>query len=255
MTNRPNFLFIITDQHRADYLGCSGHPVLRTPHLDSVAARGRRFDRFYVANPVCQPNRATLMTGRMPSLHGVRHNGISLSLRSNTFVDLLRANGYRTALLGKSHLQNFETREPIMQRDPRVKRLFDDYQAEEEAYFKRTGIYPIMHVTAIRQELVEAHPWLPTNLMQAFEKSKAASYARLENPRIVPLAWYRHYLDREREILGPDAWEYGLGDSNRNNLETAIMYSHDSGLISRLLTPDEIFIDPSSGRGRGGKRI
>ncbi|MBT3533101.1 MAG: sulfatase-like hydrolase/transferase [Rhodospirillaceae bacterium] len=117
MTNRPNFLFIITDQHRADYLGCSGHPVLRTPHLDSVAARGRRFDRFYVANPVCQPNRATLMTGRMPSLHGVRHNGISLSLRSNTFVDLLRANGYRTALLGKSHLQNFETREPIMQRD------------------------------------------------------------------------------------------------------------------------------------------
>ena len=103
MTKRPNFLFIITDQHRADYLGCSGHPVLKTPHLDSIAARGRRFDRFYVANPVCQPNRATLMTGRMPSLHGVRHNGISLSLRSNTFVDLLRVNGYKTALLGKSH--------------------------------------------------------------------------------------------------------------------------------------------------------
>lgn len=117
MKQRPNFLFIITDQHRADYLGCSGHPVLKTPHIDSVAARGQRFDRFYVANPVCQPNRATLMTGRMPSLHGVRHNGISLSLRSNTFVDLMRANGYRTALLGKSHLQNFETREPIMQRD------------------------------------------------------------------------------------------------------------------------------------------
>jgi arylsulfatase A-like enzyme len=117
MTKRPNFLFIITDQHRADYLGCSGHPVLKTPHLDSIAARGRRFDRFYVANPVCQPNRATLMTGRMPSLHGVRHNGISLSLRSNTFVDLLRVNGYKTALLGKSHLQNFESRPPIMQRD------------------------------------------------------------------------------------------------------------------------------------------
>lgn len=117
MTKRPNFLFIITDQHRADYLGCSGHPILKTPHLDSIAGRGRCFERFYVANPVCQPNRATLMTGRMPSLHGVRHNGISLSLRSNTFVDLLRANGYRTALLGKSHLQNFEARAPIMQRD------------------------------------------------------------------------------------------------------------------------------------------
>ena len=112
-----------------------------------------------------------------------------------------------------------------------------------------------MHVTAIRQELVEDFPWLPTNLMQAFEKSKKASYARLENPRIVPLAWYRRYLDREREILGPDAWEYGLGDANRKNLETAIMYSHDSGLISHRLSPDEIFLNPTSGRGRGGMRI
>ena len=116
MTKRPNFLFIITDQHRADYLSCYGHPVLQTPNIDRLAARGRRFDRFYVANPVCMPNRATLMTGRMPSLHGVRHNGISLSLQANTFVDLLRVNGYRTALLGKSHLQNFESRTPILRR-------------------------------------------------------------------------------------------------------------------------------------------
>jgi 4,5-dihydroxyphthalate decarboxylase len=145
--------------------------------------------------------------------------------------------------------------DPILQGDARVRRLFDDYQAEEQAYFERTGIFPIMHVTAIRRELVDAHPWLPTNLMRAFEASKAACTARLENPRIVPLAWYRHYLDREREILGPDPWQYGLGDDNRKNLETAIMYSHDCGLISRRLSPDEIFLDPTSGRGRGGKRI
>src|SRR6476469_10586756 len=103
---RPNFLLFITDQHRADFLGCYGHPVLRTPHIDSIAKRGVAFDRFYVASPVCQPNRATLMTGRMPSLHGVRYNGISLSLAANTFVDLMRAGGWRTALIGKSHLQN-----------------------------------------------------------------------------------------------------------------------------------------------------
>ncbi len=65
------------------------------------------------------------MTGRMPSLHGVRHNGISLPLRSNTFVDLLRVNGYKTALLGKSHLQNFEARPPIMRRaDPPAGRKY-----------------------------------------------------------------------------------------------------------------------------------
>ena len=116
MSDRPNFLFIITDQHRADHLGCGGHPILQTPNIDSIAERGRQFDRFYVANPVCMPNRATLMTGRMPSVHGVRHNGIPLSLQSNTFVDLLSANGYCTALMGKSHLQNMTGHSAMMPR-------------------------------------------------------------------------------------------------------------------------------------------
>lgn len=112
-SKRPNFVLFITDQHRADYLGCYGHPVLRTPHIDSIAARGTAFDRFYVASPVCMPNRASLMTGRMPSLHGVRSNGIPLSRQAVTFVDLLRAAGYRTALVGKSHLQNFGGEPPL----------------------------------------------------------------------------------------------------------------------------------------------
>ncbi len=116
MADKPNFLFFITDQHRADYLGCSGHPVLKTPHIDSIAARGKKFDRFYVANPVCMPNRSTLMTGRMPSLHGVRHNGIPLSLRANTFTEMMRDAGWRTGLIGKSHLQNMTPHPPIMGR-------------------------------------------------------------------------------------------------------------------------------------------
>ncbi len=107
VAKRPNFLFFITDQHRVDYLGCYGHPILKTPHIDSIAARGTSFKRFYVATPVCMPNRSTLMTGRMPSVHGVRSNGTPLPLQSNTFVDALRAGGYATALVGKSHLQNF----------------------------------------------------------------------------------------------------------------------------------------------------
>jgi arylsulfatase A-like enzyme len=101
-----NFLLIITDQQRADHLSCYGNTVLTTPHIDRIAAAGIRCERFYVANPVCMPNRATLVTGRMPSNHGVRHNGIPLWPRSNTFVHLLRHAGYRTALVGKSHLQN-----------------------------------------------------------------------------------------------------------------------------------------------------
>jgi arylsulfatase A-like enzyme len=118
VATRPNFLLFITDQHRADYLGCYGHPVLATPNIDSVAERGTRFTRFYVATPVCMPNRATLMTGRMPSVHGVRSNGSPLSLWSNTFVDALRASGYSTALVGKSHLQNFSDIPAMLKRSP-----------------------------------------------------------------------------------------------------------------------------------------
>jgi arylsulfatase A-like enzyme len=103
---RPNFLLFITDQHRADHLGCYGNSIVRTPNIDSLAAKGTKFENFHVSTPICMPNRATLMTGRVPSLHGVRQNGIPLSLKSVTFADLLRDAGYRTALVGKSHLQS-----------------------------------------------------------------------------------------------------------------------------------------------------
>ena len=113
MAKRPNFILLITDQHHADFLGCNGHSLVRTPNIDEIAAAGVSFDRFYVSSPVCMPNRASLMTGRMPSVHGVRSNGIPLSVDSVTFVDLLRDAGYATGLIGKSHLQNFTGRAPL----------------------------------------------------------------------------------------------------------------------------------------------
>lgn len=113
---RPNFLFIITDQHRADHLGCYGNRIVRTPHIDSLASGGLVFDRFYVATPVCMPNRSTILTGRMPSVHGCRSNGIPLPLSARTFVEVLAANDYKTALIGKSHVQNMEDK-PSLAKD------------------------------------------------------------------------------------------------------------------------------------------
>lgn len=107
MSRKPNFLFIITDQHRADHLGCYGNEIVKTPNIDTIANNGRRWNKFYVANPICMPNRASIMTGRMSSLHGARHNGIPLSRDHTTFVELLRDAGYATGLIGKSHLQSF----------------------------------------------------------------------------------------------------------------------------------------------------
>ena len=103
---RPNVVLIITDQHRPDHTGFGGHQVAQTPHLDSLAARGTVVDRAFAANPICMPNRATLMTGRMPSVHGTRFNGIALDPDAVTVPGLLREAGYRTGLVGKAHFQN-----------------------------------------------------------------------------------------------------------------------------------------------------
>lgn len=104
--SRPNVLFIITDQHRRDHVGFMGNEFVRTPHLDALAARGMVFENAWVANPVCMPNRSTLMTGRMPSAHGVIFNDRSLEWGANTWVRTMRRAGWRTALIGKSHLQH-----------------------------------------------------------------------------------------------------------------------------------------------------
>lgn len=140
--------------------------------------------------------------------------------------------------------------DPIADGDPRVGRLFEDYAEVERGYYARTGIFPIMHVTALRAELAEAHPWLARNLIDAFEAAKEAAYRRLRNPRVVPLAWYQSYRDEEREFFGGDPWEYGLGAANRRNLETAIGYSRDCGLIGDRLEVDDIFLDPEVDAGR-----
>lgn len=111
-TRRPNILYFMCDQLRADWLGCTGHKVVKTPNIDALAAHGTVFDQFYVASPVCMPNRASFMTGRYPSLHGLRYNGCALPTNASTFVDVLAAEGYKTASIGKSHLQPFRDATP-----------------------------------------------------------------------------------------------------------------------------------------------
>jgi 4,5-dihydroxyphthalate decarboxylase len=136
--------------------------------------------------------------------------------------------------------------QPLLNKDTRVSRLFAAYRDLEIDYFRRTGLFPIMHTTALKQEIVEKYPWVPINLMQAFEESKKLAYKRMENPRIVPLAWFRHFLEEQEEILGTDPWAYGLGDSNRKNLETLMHYSQEQGLLGRKMSLDELFISTTA---------
>ena len=142
---------------------------------------------------------------------------------------------------------------PFVAGDPRVARLFPDHKAEEMAYFKRSGIFPIMHVLAIRNALVDENPWLAVNLFRAFNEAKAAAMKRMANPRIVPLAWYRAAWEEQERILGLDPWEYGLTGKNRKNLETLVGYSHEQGLIRKRPALEQLFLSVDEGRKRGGE--
>ena len=160
-------------------------------------------------------------------------------------VETMLAEGELDAVIHSSIIK------PFAAKDPRVGRLFPDFKNEEITYYKKTGIFPIMHVLGLKQEIVDQHPWVPINMFQAFQRAKAIAMARMANPRIVPLAWYREAWEEQEQILGPDPWEYGLGDKNRHTIETLAGYSHEQGLTRRRLTADDLFVSVFQGRKRG----
>jgi arylsulfatase A-like enzyme len=99
-----NVLFIMCDQLRFDYLGCTGHPFIKTPNIDALATRGVRFDRTYVQSPICGPSRMSTYTGRYVRSHGASWNNFPLRVGEMTLGDHLEPLGVRTALCGKTHM-------------------------------------------------------------------------------------------------------------------------------------------------------
>ena len=100
-----NILFIMADQLRFDYLGCYGHPTIRTPNIDALAGRGVRFERAYVQSPICGPSRMSFYTGRYVHSHGATWNNVPLRVGEMTLGDHLRPLGMQTVLCGKTHMQ------------------------------------------------------------------------------------------------------------------------------------------------------
>ncbi|MBD3197322.1 MAG: sulfatase-like hydrolase/transferase [Candidatus Lokiarchaeota archaeon] len=105
MSKKMNVLFIISDAHRADHLSCYGNTQLKTPNIDRLASEGIRFTNYFCTNPICMPNRATLLTGKYPNVHGVRSNGMKLNEELPTFTNTLKKRGWHTAAIGKIHHQ------------------------------------------------------------------------------------------------------------------------------------------------------
>jgi arylsulfatase A-like enzyme len=133
---RPNVLLIMADQMRPDVMGAYGNPAIRTPHLDALAAGGTRFTECWAQHPVCMPSRASIFTGRYPSVHGVRTNGISLPRHETTLAQAFLDNGYRTGGAGKFHfIPHYPYRSPL----PTMETHPDPYYGFQEFHLGEDG--------------------------------------------------------------------------------------------------------------------
>jgi 4,5-dihydroxyphthalate decarboxylase len=126
---------------------------------------------------------------------------------------------------------------------PQVARLFPDYRAAERAYARKSGLFPIMHVLAVREELLRKHAWLASSLFTAFRQAKDIAIRELEEIGAynVTVPWLAAELADIRAVLGADYWPYGLAKS-RPSIEAALRYSHAQGLSARRLTIEEAFV-------------
>jgi 4,5-dihydroxyphthalate decarboxylase len=125
---------------------------------------------------------------------------------------------------------------------PKVRRLFPNYRTVEQDYYRRTGIFPIMHAVGIKSELLDKHRWLAASVYKAFQQAKQLSEAEFAESAAlkIGLPWINAEYEETSRIMGKDFWPYGVAE-NRKTLSTMARYSHEQGLAARLLTVEEMF--------------
>ena len=130
----------------------------------------------------------------------------------------------------------------ISAREVPGERLFPDYRAAEAEYFRKTRIFPIMHMVVLRREVYQRNRWIAMNLYQALHAAKERSLERLREIGLshVPLPWLPETTRAWREAMGEDFWPYGI-EPNRPTLEAFLQYAHEQGVCRRRLAPEELF--------------
>jgi len=125
---------------------------------------------------------------------------------------------------------------------PKVRRLFPDFRAAEKDYYRRTGLFPIMHALGVRNDLAERYPWLPVSVYKAFAEAKRIADADLREVTAlkIGLPWVNAELEATVDVMGEDFWPYGI-EANRKTLEAMARYSFEQGLAVRQLTVEEMF--------------
>ncbi len=132
---------------------------------------------------------------------------------------------------------------------PQVSRLFPDYRAAERDYYRKTGIFPIMHAVGVRRDVHDKHPWLAASIYKAFVQAKRLADAEFAETTAlkIGLPWVNAEYDETRALMGDDYWSYGLNEQNRRTLAAMARYSFEQGLAVRSLSVDEMFADSTLG--------
>jgi 4,5-dihydroxyphthalate decarboxylase len=130
----------------------------------------------------------------------------------------------------------------FLQGDPHVRRLFPDYKATEREYFRKTGLFPIMHCVVVRRRIYEEYPWVTANLLKALDAAKQRAQEQAYDYAALPytLPWLIADIEEARRELGPDPWPYGVAP-NRVVLEAMRQYVHEQGMTARQVAVDELF--------------
>jgi 4,5-dihydroxyphthalate decarboxylase len=130
-----------------------------------------------------------------------------------------------------------------MQGHPDIARIFPDSRATEQAYFSKTGIFPIMHSVAIKKAVLEENPWLAEAVFNAYSQAKQKTYEYLTRAAWykTSLPWVSQELEDTRKVMGKNFWTYGMNEPNRKTLDTLFRYSYEQGLCNRKLTVEELF--------------
>lgn len=175
-----------------------------------------------------------------------REEKIKLDLPANISVEPIPRDRTLAHMLETGELDALLTpRAPscFLRGAPNVGRLFADHRVAEEAYYKKTKLFPIMHVLAVRKDVLEENKWIASSLFTAFQKAKDLAVHELESSALysVTLPWINDDVRRVRDIMGEDYWPYGI-EKNRHALETALRYSHEQGLSSRRLSIEDTFV-------------
>ncbi len=175
-----------------------------------------------------------------------RAEKIKLALPPNIKVERIGPTQTLSQMLRDGEIDALYTARTPSSFDPKggnVVRLFPKYAQVEQAYYRKTGIFPIMHLIAIRREVYEANRWIAQSLYKAFVQAQQRVYQELNETTALRtmLPWQNAYVEETRAEMGDDFWPYGI-PANRHTLETLSRYSVDQGLTSRPFSPEELFV-------------